>query len=108
MRTAEEKGKRARTDGAEDDGGEPIDRALLLSIEKLQEIQDEIEKVSRFVSQGRLGFFTRLIWQWHAVNCDRSVTGIRLDGLGCCWNFGRLSSSGLQRGIWWRFRCGPG
>jgi template-activating factor I len=50
MRTAEEKGKRARTDGADEDGGEPIDRALLLSIEKLQEVQDEIEKVSRFAS----------------------------------------------------------
>jgi len=50
MRTAEEKGKRARTDGAEDDGGEPIDRALLLSIEKLQEIQDEIEKVNEEAS----------------------------------------------------------
>jgi len=106
MRTAEEKGKRARTDGAEGDGGEPIDRALLLSIEKLQEIQDEIEKVSRFGSPSGLGFLTRLIW--HAVNCDRSVNGIRLDGLGGCWNFGRLSSSGMQREIWWRFRCGPG
>ena len=106
MRTAEEKGKRARTDGAEDDGGEPIDRALLLSIEKLQEIQDEIEKVSRFGSPSGLGFLTRLIW--HAVNCGRSATGIRLAGLGCCWNADRLSSSGLQRGIWWRFRCGPG
>jgi template-activating factor I len=48
MRTAEEKGKRARTDGAEEDGGQPIDRALLISIEKLQEIQDQIEKVSCF------------------------------------------------------------
>ncbi|CAL5016558.1 unnamed protein product [Urochloa decumbens] len=50
MRTAEEKGKRARTDGAEEDGGEPIDRALLLSIEKLQEVQDEIEKVNEEAS----------------------------------------------------------
>jgi template-activating factor I len=50
MRTAEEKGKRARTDGAEEDGGEPIDRALQLSIEKLQEIQDEIEKVNEEAS----------------------------------------------------------
>ncbi|PAN38504.1 hypothetical protein PAHAL_7G177100 [Panicum hallii] len=52
MRTAEEKGKRARTDGAEEDGGEPIDRALQLSIEKLQGIQDEIEK---FLSHPVLG-----------------------------------------------------
>ncbi|OEL31860.1 NAP1-related protein 1 [Dichanthelium oligosanthes] len=50
MRTAEEKGKRPRTDGAEEDGGEPIDRALLLSIEKLQEIQDQIEKVNEEAS----------------------------------------------------------
>ncbi|PAN38507.1 hypothetical protein PAHAL_7G177100 [Panicum hallii] len=50
MRTAEEKGKRARTDGAEEDGGEPIDRALQLSIEKLQGIQDEIEKVNEEAS----------------------------------------------------------
>ncbi|RLM74631.1 hypothetical protein C2845_PM15G10660 [Panicum miliaceum] len=45
MRIAEEKGKRVRTDGAEEDGGEPIDLPLLLSIGKLQEIQDEIDKV---------------------------------------------------------------
>ncbi|KAF8703336.1 hypothetical protein HU200_032134 [Digitaria exilis] len=51
MRTAEEKGKRARTDGAEEDGAEPIDRALLQSIEKLQEIQDEIEKVNEEASE---------------------------------------------------------
>jgi len=50
MRTAEEKGKRARTDGAEEDGGQPIDRALLISIEKLQEIQDQIEKVNEEAS----------------------------------------------------------
>ncbi|KAL6652618.1 hypothetical protein ACP70R_011543 [Stipagrostis hirtigluma subsp. patula] len=49
MPTAQEKGKRARTDGAEE-GGEPIDGALLLSIEKLQEIQDEIEKVNEEAS----------------------------------------------------------
>ncbi|CAN6235243.1 unnamed protein product [Urochloa humidicola] len=50
MRTAEEKGKRARTDGAGEDGGVPIDRVLLLSIEKLQEVQDEIEKVNEEAS----------------------------------------------------------
>ncbi|XP_066344229.1 NAP1-related protein 1-like [Miscanthus floridulus] len=50
MRTAEEKGKKARTDDAEEDGGQPIDRALLLSIEKLQEIQDQIEKVNEEAS----------------------------------------------------------
>ncbi|KAF0890391.1 hypothetical protein E2562_002782 [Oryza meyeriana var. granulata] len=43
MATAEQKGKKARTDGEE---GEPVDAALLHSIEKLQEIQDEIEKVN--------------------------------------------------------------
>jgi hypothetical protein len=48
MATAEEKGKRPRVG---DDGDERMDDALMLSIEKLQQIQDEIEKVSRFVSQ---------------------------------------------------------
>ncbi|BAF14900.1 nAP1-related protein 1 [Oryza sativa Japonica Group] len=43
MAAAEQKGKKPRTDGAE---AEPVDAALLQSIEKLQEIQDEIEKVN--------------------------------------------------------------
>jgi len=60
MRTAEEKGKKARTDDAEEDGGQPIDRALLLSIEKLQEIQDQIEKVSCFAFQV-IWNFSRLV-----------------------------------------------
>lgn len=51
MRNAEDKGKRARTDGAKEDGGEPIDSALLLSIDKLQEIQDEIERVNEEASE---------------------------------------------------------
>jgi hypothetical protein len=70
MRTAEEKGKRARTDGAEEDGGQPIDRALLLSIEKLQEIQDQIEKVSCFAFQ--------VIWNFsppRLTRCDGSAIG---------------------------------
>lgn len=48
MATAEQKGKRPRIEAEE---GDRIDDALLLSIEKLQEIQDEIERVSRFVSR---------------------------------------------------------
>ncbi|GJN02698.1 hypothetical protein PR202_ga20076 [Eleusine coracana subsp. coracana] len=46
MLTAQEKGKKPRTDDAEGEGGEPIDAALLVSIEKLQQIQDEIDKVN--------------------------------------------------------------
>ncbi|KAL5216642.1 hypothetical protein ABZP36_008043 [Zizania latifolia] len=44
MATAEQKGKKPRTDGEE--AGDPIDTALLHSIEKLQEIQEEIDKVN--------------------------------------------------------------
>jgi hypothetical protein len=45
MTAPADKGKKAKTDA---DGGEneQIDGALVLSIEKLQEIQDELEKVS--------------------------------------------------------------
>uniref|UniRef100_A0A0D9W5S8 Uncharacterized protein n=1 Tax=Leersia perrieri TaxID=77586 RepID=A0A0D9W5S8_9ORYZ len=43
MATAEQKGKKPRTDGEECD---LLDAALVASIEKLQEIQDEIEKVN--------------------------------------------------------------
>ncbi|XP_062186230.1 NAP1-related protein 1-like [Phragmites australis] len=50
MPTAEEKGKRARTDDAEDERGEHVDGAILLSIEKLQEVQDEIERVNEEAS----------------------------------------------------------
>ncbi|KAK3142404.1 hypothetical protein QOZ80_4BG0346000 [Eleusine coracana subsp. coracana] len=46
MLTAQEKGKKSRTDDAEGGGDEPIDAALLVSIEKLQQIQDEIDKVN--------------------------------------------------------------
>ena len=48
MATAEEKGKMPRIDA---DGDEHMDDALMISIEKLQEIQDEIEKVSPFASR---------------------------------------------------------
>lgn len=47
MTAPADKGKKAKT---EPDGGEEneqIDGALVLSIEKLQEIQDELEKVNR-------------------------------------------------------------
>lgn len=47
MATAEQKGKKPRIDG---DGDERMDDALLLSVEKLQEIQDEIEKVNEEAS----------------------------------------------------------
>nr|CAB3484746.1 unnamed protein product [Digitaria exilis] len=80
MRTAEEKGKRARTDGAEEDGAEPIDRALLQSIEKLQEIQDEIEKVSRFDSTSELGFSSASLGTLRVV-IARALE-LELDSLG--------------------------
>ncbi|GJN27386.1 hypothetical protein PR202_gb15406 [Eleusine coracana subsp. coracana] len=51
MLTAQEKGKKSRTDDAEGGGDEPIDAALLVSIEKLQQIQDEIDKVSLVASE---------------------------------------------------------
>uniref|UniRef100_A0A453C4U6 NAP1-related protein 2 n=1 Tax=Aegilops tauschii subsp. strangulata TaxID=200361 RepID=A0A453C4U6_AEGTS len=47
MATAEQKGKRPRIEAEE---GDRIDDALLLSIEKLQEIQDEIERVNEEAS----------------------------------------------------------
>jgi len=47
MATAEQKGKRPKI---EEDGDERMDDALMLSIEKLQEIQDEIEKVNEEAS----------------------------------------------------------
>ncbi|XP_048557902.1 NAP1-related protein 1-like [Triticum urartu] len=47
MATAEQKGKRPRIEAEE---GNSIDDALLLSIEKLQEIQDEIERVNEEAS----------------------------------------------------------
>jgi hypothetical protein len=54
--------QRTRTDDMEVEGGEPINPALLLSIEKLQEIQDEIERVSRVASEViYLPFFGTLV-----------------------------------------------
>ncbi|XBI92658.1 hypothetical protein VPH35_029665 [Triticum aestivum] len=47
MATAEQKGKRPRIEAEE---GDRIDDGLLLSIEKLQEIQDEIERVNEEAS----------------------------------------------------------
>ncbi|KAG8082119.1 hypothetical protein GUJ93_ZPchr0014g47316 [Zizania palustris] len=44
MVTAEQKGKKPRTDG--EGASDPIDAALLHSIEMLQEIQEEIDKVN--------------------------------------------------------------
>jgi hypothetical protein len=43
MATAEQKGKRPKVD---EDGDERMDDAVLLAIDQLQEIQDEIDKVS--------------------------------------------------------------
>jgi hypothetical protein len=55
-------GQRMRTDDMEVEGGQPINPALLLSIEKLQEIQDEIERVSHVASKViYLPFFGTLV-----------------------------------------------
>ena len=52
-----DKGKKLKTTekGEEENNSETIDEKLVLSIEKLQEIQDELEKV--FYSIGFLLFF---------------------------------------------------
>ena len=47
MTAPADKGKNAKTEAGGGEENEQIDGALVLSIEKLQEIQDELEKVSR-------------------------------------------------------------
>ena len=47
MTAPADKGKKAKTEADGGEENEQIDGALVLSIEKLQEIQDELEKVSR-------------------------------------------------------------
>jgi hypothetical protein len=47
MTAPADKGKKAKTDADGGEENEQIDGVLVLSIEKLQEIQDELEKVSR-------------------------------------------------------------
>ena len=47
MTAPADKGKKAKTEAGGGEENEQIDGALVLSIEKLQEIQDELEKVSR-------------------------------------------------------------
>ena len=46
MTAPADKGKKAKTDADAGEENEQIDGALVLSIERLQEIQDELEKVS--------------------------------------------------------------
>ena len=46
MTAPADKGKKAKTDTDVGEENEQIDGALVLSIERLQEIQDELEKVS--------------------------------------------------------------
>jgi template-activating factor I len=50
MTAPADKGKKAKTDADAGEENEQIDGALVLSIEKLQEIQDELEKVSLYSS----------------------------------------------------------
>jgi template-activating factor I len=50
MTAPADKGKKAKTDAEAGEENEQIDGALVLSIEKLQEIQDELEKVSLYSS----------------------------------------------------------
>jgi hypothetical protein len=47
MTAPADKGKKAKTDADGSEENEQIDVTLVHSIEKLQEIQDELEKVSR-------------------------------------------------------------
>ncbi|KAG8071182.1 hypothetical protein GUJ93_ZPchr0006g45911 [Zizania palustris] len=50
MTAPEDKGKKAKTDSDGPEESEQIDGALVLSIEKLQEIQDDLEKVNEEAS----------------------------------------------------------
>lgn len=43
-----DKGKKLKTENNDEENAEQIDGDLVLSIEKLQEIQDELEKVFLF------------------------------------------------------------
>jgi hypothetical protein len=57
-----DKGKRAKVE--ENDGSEQLDTELVLSIQKLQDVQDALEKVSLSLSLSHsvmlLGFFSAL------------------------------------------------
>lgn len=44
-----DKGKKLKTEKNDEENAEQIDGELVFSIEKLQEIQDELEKVQSFV-----------------------------------------------------------
>jgi hypothetical protein len=53
MTAPADKGKKAKTDADAADDNEQIDGALVMSIERLQEIQDELEKVTPLYSAPR-------------------------------------------------------
>ena len=70
MTAPADKGKKAKTEADGGEENEQIDGALVLSIEKLQEIQDQIEKVSCFAFQ--------VIWSFsppRLTRCDGSAIG---------------------------------
>lgn len=72
MTAPADKGKKAKTEADGGEENEQIDGALVLSIEKLQEIQDELEKVR---SKPILPH-SRLFWGFHCccvVCCGCSV-----------------------------------
>lgn len=72
MTAPADKGKKAKTDTDVGEENEQIDGALVLSIERLQEIQDELEKVScaspefsiYLVASSVLGWMHSWISQW--------------------------------------------
>jgi hypothetical protein len=93
MTAPADKGKKAKTDADAGEENEQIDGALVLSIEKLQEIQDELEKVRSepILPRSRLflGLLSLLLPAWWVV------------GARCCriWQWGLGRSVGLSR-IW--------
>jgi hypothetical protein len=91
MTAPADKGKKAKTDADAGEENEQIDGALVLSIEKLQEIQDELEKVRSepILPRSRLflGLLSLLLPAWWVV------------GARCCriWQWGLGRSVGLSR-----------
>ena len=93
MTAPADKGKKAKTEADGGEENEQIDGALVLSIEKLQEIQDELEKVSREPLLPLSGLFLGLSFVRRGGGCAWSVPSDLVVGFGSeskvVWNFGR-------------------